>query len=124
MKNIVLAFAFLLSTVAFAQPQGQRQGRERFNPEELSARMDAYLTKKANLTAEEAKAVLPIFKVMQRVGNISEHDMFNTLNMGIGMIAAVSSDQVDKALQVLKDNGEDAVVLGEVIKGDDGVIIE
>ena len=65
MKNIVLAFAFLLSTVAFAQPQGQRQGRERFNPEELRARMDAYFTKKANLTAEEAKAVLPIFKELK-----------------------------------------------------------
>ena len=65
MKNIVLAFAFLLSTVAFAQPQGQRQGRERVNPEGLRARMDAYLTKKANLTAEEAKAVLPIFKELK-----------------------------------------------------------
>lgn len=67
--------------------------------------------------------VLPIFKVMQRVGNISEHDMFNTFNMGIGMIAAVDKDQVGLALDVLKENGEDAVVLGNVISGDDGVII-
>ena len=82
---------------------------------------------KDGLTAvvkKDAVPVLPIFKVMQRVGNISEHDMFNTFNMGVGMIAAVPADQVDKALAVLKENGEDAVVLGEVIKGDDGVIIE
>ncbi len=89
--------------------------------ENIPRMMKEGLTAKIN---KSAVPVLPIFKVMQRVGNISEHDMFNTFNMGIGMIAAVSSDQVDKALQVLKDNGEDAVVLGEVIKGDDGVIIE
>lgn len=82
---------------------------------------------KDGLTAEinkDAVPVLPIFKVMQRVGNISEHDMFNTFNMGIGMIAAVDKDQVDLALDVLKENGEDAVVLGNVISGDDGVIIK
>lgn len=89
--------------------------------ENIPRMMKEGLTAKIN---KSAVPVLPIFKVMQRVGNISEHDMFNTFNMGIGMIAAVSSNQVDKALQVLKDNGEDAVVLGEVIKGDDGVIIE
>lgn len=82
---------------------------------------------KDGLTAKIDKSaipVLPIFKVMQQVGDIPEHDMFNTFNMGIGMIAAVSSTQVDKALEVLKENGEDAVILGEVIKGDDGVVIE
>ena len=66
--------------------------------------------------------VLPIFKLMQRVGNISEHDMFNTFNMGVGMVAAVSKEQADKALEVLKANGEDAVVLGEVIEGSEGVV--
>lgn len=89
--------------------------------ENIPRMMKDGLTAKVN---KSAVPVLPIFKVMQRVGNISEHDMFNTFNMGIGMIAAVDSKQVDKALQVLKENGEDAVVLGEVIKGDDGVIIE
>ena len=48
--------------------------------------------------------------------------MFNTFNMGVGMIAAVDKNDVDKALEVLKANGEDAVVLGEVIKGDEGVV--
>ena len=66
--------------------------------------------------------VLPIFKLMQRVGNISEHDMFNTFNMGVGMVAAVSKEQADKALEVLKANGEDAVVLGEVIEDSEGVV--
>lgn len=66
--------------------------------------------------------VLPIFDVIQRVGNIPEHDMFNTFNMGVGMVVAVGKNDVQKALDVLKANGEDAVVLGEVIKGDEGVV--
>ena len=49
--------------------------------------------------------------------------MFNTFNMGVGMIAIVSRDEVDKALEILKDAGEDAYVLGEVIKSDEGVIL-
>lgn len=68
--------------------------------------------------------VLPIFKLMQRVGNILEHDMFNTFNMGVGMIIAVAKEDADKALEVLAANGEDAVVLGEVISGNDGVVFE
>lgn len=68
--------------------------------------------------------VLPIFKLMQRVGNIPEHDMFNTFNMGVGMIIAVAKEEADKALEVLAANGEDAVVLGEVISGNDGVVFE
>ena len=66
--------------------------------------------------------VLPIFKLMQRVGGISEHDMYNTFNMGVGMVVAVSKDEADKALEVLKANGEDAVILGEVIEGEKGVV--
>ncbi len=68
--------------------------------------------------------VLPIFNVIQRVGNISEHDMYNTFNMGIGMALCVDKNDVDKTLDVLKANGEDAVVLGEVVKGGEGVIFE
>lgn len=68
--------------------------------------------------------VLPIFKLMQRVGNIPEHDMFNTFNMGVGMIVAVAKEEADKAIEVLKANGEDAVILGEVIEGNDGVVFE
>lgn len=80
---------------------------------------------KDGMTAKVIKnniPVLPIFKLMQRVGNISEHDMYNTFNMGVGMIAAVAKEDADKALVVLKDNGEDAVILGEVIEGSEGVV--
>ena len=67
--------------------------------------------------------VLPIFDLIQKTGNISEHDMFNTFNMGVGMTIVVSKENVEKALTVLKANGEEAYVLGEIIKGD-GVILE
>lgn len=79
------------------------------------------------LTAEIDKAslpTLPIFDVIQRVGNIPEHDMYNTFNMGVGMVAAVSAKEADKALEILRANGEDAVVIGKVIKGDEGVILK
>ena len=79
------------------------------------------LTAKIN---KSAVPVLPIFDLIQRVGGISEHDMFNTFNMGVGMLVAVGKDEADKALEVLKANGEDAVIIGEVTEGDDGVVIE
>lgn len=68
--------------------------------------------------------VLPIFKVIQRVGNIPEHDMFNTFNMGVGMIVAVNKNDADNAVEILNAQGEKAVVLGEVVKSNDGVIFE
>jgi phosphoribosylformylglycinamidine cyclo-ligase len=68
--------------------------------------------------------VLPIFDVIQRVGNIPEHDMYNTFNMGVGMVVAVDKADAEKTLAILKANGEDAVVLGEVVKGTEGVIFE
>lgn len=82
---------------------------------------------KGGLTAKIKKnniPVLPIFNVIQRVGNIPEHDMYNTFNMGVGMVVAVDKNDVDKTLEILKANGEDAVVLGEIVKGDEGVILE
>ncbi len=48
--------------------------------------------------------------------------MYNTFNMGVGMVVAVSKSDADKALEVLKANGEDAVILGEVIEGEKGVV--
>lgn len=64
------------------------------------------------------------FDLIQRVGGISEHDMFNTFNMGVGMLVAVDKNDADKALEVLKANGEDAVIIGELVEGNDGVVIE
>ena len=54
--------------------------------------------------------VLPIFEEIQRVGEIPERDMFNTFNMGVGMIAIVSKEEADNALEVLKAAGEDAYI--------------
>ena len=68
--------------------------------------------------------ILPIFNLIQKVGGISERDMFNTFNMGVGMSIVVSSEDAEKAVEVLKANGEDAYVIGTVIKSDEGVIIE
>ena len=68
--------------------------------------------------------MLPIFKLLQETGNISEHDMFNTYNMGVGMSVVVSADDADKALDILKANGEDAYVIGRVVTSDEGVIFE
>ncbi|MEE1393905.1 MAG: AIR synthase-related protein, partial [Negativibacillus sp.] len=59
-----------------------------------------------------------LFHLMQKTGNISEHDMFNTFNMGVGMIAIVSKEEADKALQVLHEAGEDAYIIGEVQAGE------
>ena len=49
--------------------------------------------------------------------------MYNTYNMGVGMSVVVPAAQVDKALEILKANGETAYVIGEIIKGDDGVVL-
>ena len=62
--------------------------------------------------------VLPVFDLIQKTGNISEHDMFNTFNMGVGMSIVVAKEDVARAMEVLKANGEDAYVLGEIVKGD------
>lgn len=67
--------------------------------------------------------VLPIFDLIQKTGAISEHDMFNTFNMGVGMSIVVAREDVDRAIALLKANGEDAYVLGEIVASDDGVIL-
>ena len=67
--------------------------------------------------------VLPIFKLLQKEGNINEHDMFNTFNMGVGMSVIVAKEDAKKALDILKKNGEDAYILGELVESEDGVIL-
>ena len=71
-----------------------------------------------------ALKILPIFDLIQKAGGISEHDMFNTYNMGVGMSIVVAKEEAEKALEVLKLNGEDAYIIGSVIESDEGVIIE
>ena len=60
--------------------------------------------------------ILPIFKLIAEKGGIPEHDMFNTFNMGVGMSVVVSAEEAEKALETLKTAGEDAYVIGELVK--------
>ena len=67
--------------------------------------------------------MLPIFDVIAKVGNIPERDMFNTYNMGVGMCVTVPAAEADKALEILNGMGEDAYVIGSIIKGEEKVTI-
>lgn len=67
--------------------------------------------------------VLPIFDLIAKTGNIPERDMFNTFNMGVGMSVVVAKEDADKALEILKANGEDAYVIGKIVKSDTKVTI-
>ena len=68
--------------------------------------------------------VLPIFKLIEKVGEISERDMFNTFNMGVGMSVVVAKADAERALNILHANGEDAYVIGEIITADEKIILE
>lgn len=79
-----------------------------------------------NLAAKierNAVQVLPIFDLIARSGNIPERDMFNTFNMGVGMIVSVDKNDADKTIVAIKAAGEDAYVLGELVESEEGVII-
>ncbi len=67
--------------------------------------------------------VPPIFKLMAAKGNVEEHVMYNTYNMGIGMVLAVDPADADKTIKALESAGDSAVVIGEVVEGTEGVII-
>ena len=64
-----------------------------------------------------------IFRLLQAKGNISEHDLFNTFNMGVGMTIVVSRGTADRALETLRDSGTAAYVLGEIVRGDEKVAL-
>ena len=81
-------------------------------PRGLSAKID-----------EAALQAPPIFKVLMHVGGVPKRDMYNTFNMGVGMSLAVAPEDADKALEILRANGEAAYVMGEVVEGEDGVIL-
>jgi len=67
--------------------------------------------------------ILPIFELIARTGNISERDMFNTFNMGVGMSIVVPKAQAEHAVEVLRGEGEDAYVIGEIIRSEDKIVI-
>ena len=66
---------------------------------------------------------LPIFDLIQKTGNIPEHDMYNTFNMGTGLMLAVDADKADEAVRILNANGEQATIIGEIKDGEKGVEI-
>ena len=70
-----------------------------------------------------AVKVLPIFDLLAKTGGIDEHDMFNTFNMGVGMSVVVDKNDADKTISILKEAGEDAYIMGEVVKSDESVEI-
>ncbi len=67
--------------------------------------------------------ILPIFNLLAKRGNISERDMFNTFNMGVGMSIVVKKEDADKAIEILTACGEDAYVIGEIVKSDSKIEI-
>ena len=72
---------------------------------------------------KSAVRVLPIFDMIAEVGAISEHDMFNTFNMGVGMSIVVAPEDADRSLEILRANGEDAYIIGEIVASADKIEI-
>lgn len=78
------------------------------------------------MTAQITEAnvpVLPIFRLIESLGNIPRKEMFNTFNMGIGMTVVVSKEEAEKALETLRSLGETPCVLGEIVESEEGVQI-
>jgi len=67
--------------------------------------------------------VLPVFNLMQKMAEVPERDMYNTFNMGIGMIVAVDADKADAAMKCLEEAGEKAYIIGSLEAGEKGVDI-
>ena len=78
------------------------------------------ITAKINKASYEVPA---IFKLLAKNGNIEEHMMYNTFNMGIGMVLAVDPADADAVIKALETTGDKACVIGETVSGDEGVIL-
>ena len=76
----------------------------------------------AKIKMDDVK-VLPIFDLIEKTGKISRREMFNTFNMGVGMTVVVSKEDAEKALSILRENGEDAYILGEIVESQDKVVL-
>ena len=70
-----------------------------------------------------AVKVLPIFDLIAKAGNVSERDMFNTYNMGVGMSVVVPAEEVEKAIEILKAHDEDAYVIGKIVESEEEIVI-
>ena len=73
---------------------------------------------------KSAVKVLPIFKLIQEKGGITERDMFNTFNMGVGMSVVVAKEDAERSLDILRANGEDAYLIGEIVESEEKIILE
>ena len=73
---------------------------------------------------KDALRIPAIFTLIMEQGNIPEREMFNTFNMGVGMSVVVAKEDAEKAIEILKANGEDAYIMGEIIASEEGVVIE
>ena len=67
--------------------------------------------------------MLPIFDLIAKAGNIPERDMFNTYNMGVGMSIVVSAQDAQRTVEILKEQGEDAYVIGTIVASEDKIEI-
>ncbi len=72
---------------------------------------------------KSAIRVLPVFDLIASFGNIPERDMYNTYNMGVGMSIVVAAEDVQRSLEILRKNGEDAYVIGQIVRSDEKVIL-
>lgn len=77
----------------------------------------------ANIDKKSVK-ILPIFNLLQKIGKVPERDMFNTFNMGVGMTVVVAKEDADLAIKTLRENGEDAYIIGDVIESPETIIIK
>ena len=72
---------------------------------------------------KSAVRVLPVFDLIQRAGGIDERDMYNTYNMGVGMSIVVPAADADRALEILKANGEEAYIIGEIVSSEEKLVL-
>jgi len=107
---LALMEAVTVKSVAHITGGGFFENIPRAVPEGCAAKID-----------RSAVKVLPIFDLIAKTGGIPEREMFNTFNMGVGMIAVVPAAEAAKAVETLRANGEDAYVLGEIVEGE-GVV--
>ena len=72
---------------------------------------------------KDSVKILPIFNLIAEKGGISQRDMFNTFNMGVGMSIVVASEDAERALEILREGGEDAYIIGDIIKSEEKITI-
>ena len=109
---LALFEAVRVKSVSHITGGGFYENLPRSMPKGFSAKID-----------RSALRILPIFDYLAKTGNIPERDMFNTYNMGVGMSVIVARQDADKALELLRANGEEAYIMGETVRSDEGVVI-